>query len=63
MLKFYYTYIKKKKKSFILYFSYIYEFLKTFYRNGSLIAFYVSLESCIKTFIKWFINKCPKSIH
>ena len=44
----------------------VYElFLETFYGKKImqlifLTAFYISHESCVKTFPIWFINNCPK---
>ena len=26
-------------------------------------AFHITHKSCIKTFLKWYTNKCPKETH
>ena len=47
--------------------SLVYElFQETFYEEKKLIvftAFYISHESGVETFIKWFVNNCTKGIY
>ena len=28
-----------------------------------LTAFFISHKSCVKTFLKWIVNQCPKGTH